>query len=138
MCYDDFSFYNIVTKIHTNTTVALKLNILCEFLVVMCCISLNFHFLQSLVNFKIFIIKKKKIFLYIWSQMLYAMLKLSKTTSPPELFPSDCITLYSSLAPSRSMNYSGSCGPTQICSVVNIRKSSQDRLKSRTAHFFQA
>ena len=34
---------------------------------------------------------------YVWSKMLSsltdALLKLSKTTSPPNLFPSDCITL---------------------------------------------
>ena len=39
--------------------------------------------------------------LYISSKILnsskYTLLKLSKTTSPEELFPSDCITLYSAL-----------------------------------------
>ena len=32
--------------------------------------------------------------LYIWSSSRGALLKLSKTTSPQKLFPSDCITLY--------------------------------------------
>ena len=41
-------------KMHTNTTVALKLNFISSLL---CCISLNSHILQLLFKFKIFIIK---------------------------------------------------------------------------------
>ena len=57
------------------------------------------HFLQSLPSFKIFMKECKKIcFSYFWSKMLssalYDMLKLSKTTSPQKLFPSDYSTLY--------------------------------------------
>ena len=65
----------------------------------MCCISLDMHFLQSLQIYQIFIIKIPRYFLsYFWSKILSSslldMLKLSKTTSPPKLFRSDCITLY--------------------------------------------
>ena len=63
------------------------------------CISFNRHFPPSLWKYKIFI---RRILRYLFeifkfkilSLSLYVMLKLSETTSPQILFPSDCITLY--------------------------------------------
>ena len=79
----------------TNTAVALKP----IFLVIVCCISLNMHFLQSLIKLIIFIINIPRYLLFIHlfkilPSSLYDLLKLSKTTSPHKLFPSDCIALY--------------------------------------------
>ena len=79
---------------HTNITVALN-----EFLVVVCCIFLNMQFLQLVLRIKFFIIKTHADFLeYFWYKLLpsslYAMLKLSKTTSHkklPHLIESHCI-----------------------------------------------
>ena len=88
--YAKFNSYKIIRKGIHNTTKALKPNFMCG-LVVMCCVSLNTHFLQSLLKLIFFIIKIPKDFLFILS--LYTMSKLSKTTPLPKLFPSDCITL---------------------------------------------
>ena len=58
-----------------------------EFLVVECCISLNMNFFQSLLNFKILIIKIRKYLLviYNWSKMLsssqYAMFSVQDDIS---------------------------------------------------------
>ena len=78
---------------HTNKYVALKPNLM-SFLL------LWSVFLLTVVSyFIIFIIKILK-FLFlvflVWNPLLslYAMLKVSKTTCPQKLFPSDCITLY--------------------------------------------
>ena len=84
---------------YTKIGVAIKKKHFYEFLVVECCISLNMHFLQSLLKILISIIEGPKyLFSYIWSKMLssslYTMLKLSKTTSPNKLFDYDCLTLY--------------------------------------------
>ena len=74
-----------------------------EFLVVECCISLNMHFLQSLLEFEIFLIKVRKYLLLI-NLVLNAffvpichvkLLTLSKTTSFQKLFDYGCMTLYS-------------------------------------------
>ena len=52
------------------------------------------HFLQSLLKFEIFIIKIQKYVIFLYQVTNDALLKLSKTTSPQNLFPSDYITLY--------------------------------------------
>ena len=83
-----------------------------EFLVVIYCISLNMHFLQLLLKFKIFMIY---IFEFNTFDLKYCLhpfshvKKKSKTTSPPKLFLSDCITLYVCM----------SVGSPYLCSVVS-------------------
>ena len=56
------------------------------------------HFCIKSQRIKIIIQIRTYFLLYIWSEMLalsrYVLLKLSETTSPQKLFPSDCITLY--------------------------------------------
>ena len=73
----------------TNTSTKTQIN---EFLVVICCISLDMYFIDNLSDLKSS--KKRYQQIYFWSKILsstlYAMLKLSKTTSPQ----TDCITLY--------------------------------------------
>ena len=73
-----------------------------DFLVVMCCISFSILFAKSLLRFKIFITKIQiNLLLYICSKILssygYALWKLSKTTFPQKLFPSDFIKVFQSV-----------------------------------------
>ena len=84
------------TKILPNTTASLQLNVM-NSLSFMCYISLNIHFIQSLLKIKIFMIKIFAFYNFCLQYCFYPyndMLKLPKTKSPQKLFPSDCITLY--------------------------------------------
>ena len=75
----------------------------------------------------------------ILSSSLNAMLKLSKTTLPQKLFPSDCITLYYPEALRRDTVYEGedtvSLYPdTQFNSALNTHAITSD---SRSTHWTQ-
>ena len=77
---------------HNNTTVALKPNFVpC----VMCCISLNMHFFQSLLKFKIIIIviPEDLLLIFLVSNADYMLICHAKAL-PKTHRPSDCITLY--------------------------------------------
>ena len=60
--YEDFNYLQHSTKMHKSS----RKTLFYEFLVVLCCISYNVHFLQSLLNSKICIIKIPKYFLFIF------------------------------------------------------------------------
>ena len=72
----------------------------------MCFISLKMHFLQSLYYFKKLHNKDPKILGFHTFGLKYCLqlCKLFKTTSPPNLFPSDSITLYDLIYNSQTTN----------------------------------
>ena len=75
---------------HTDTTVSLKPNFVSSLLFVL--YFLNLHIFQSLLKFWIFTMKIPDIFLISKAVFsLYAMIKMSKTTSPPKLIAPHCI-----------------------------------------------
>ena len=83
---------------YTNITIALKPNFMSSLLFMLYLFKYGFSSISRKTQnlhkkdterfaFHIFLSK-------MLSSLLYFMLKLSKTTSPQKLFPSDCITLY--------------------------------------------
>ena len=67
---------------------------------------------------------------------LWAMLKLSKTTSPQKLFPYDCMTLYRSGVPAPESDYwCGHCRAQSIREVFK-GKGTMARYQFLTIYFF--
>ena len=97
----DQIYHNIIRKCILTNWISTKTQYY-DFLIVECCISLNMHFLKSLLKFKIFIIENCKYLLFIYL--------VKNATFPPTChvkavqdnisvetvsnFLSDCITLY--------------------------------------------
>ena len=92
-----FILFNIIRKLHTTTTVALKPNLWVPY----CYVLYFYKYAFSLITFKIQNLYNNdpKIFAFHTFVLKhpYAMLKLFKTTSLQNPFPSDCITLYNRL-----------------------------------------